>query len=464
MPLREELHARLAPHGQQHVLRFWGALSPAEQQRLASQVCALDLELIARLYRDTGDGEDWAARADEIQPPEAIRLADAARDGHTRKEAAARGEAALRAGEVGVLLVAGGQGTRLGFDHPKGMYPIGPLSGHTLYRILLEKVLATRQRYDVRVPLYVMTSPATHDETAAYLETHGWFDLPAGDVRLFCQGTMPAVDAATGKLLLTARGELATSPDGHGGLVAALVRSGALEDMRRRGLRQLSYFQVDNPLVRTCDPEFLGWHLLTGSELSTQVVVKRDPLERVGNVVQIGGRARIIEYSDLPESVARRTAPDGSLLLWAGNTAIHVLDVELLARAAEDEATLPFHRAHKAVPHLDDAGWLVEPERPNALKFERFIFDLLPAARRALAVEVNAAEVFAPVKNATGRDSPSTVQAQMIALHRSWLQQAGVEVADGVAVEIGPLAALDAEELAGRVETDTCVETGTFLG
>ena len=212
------------------------------------------------------------------------------------------GAEALAAGKVAALLVAGGQGTRLGFDHPKGLYRIGPVSQASLFQILMEKMLAAGRRYGVSIPLYLMTSPATHAETLEYLAANGRFGLPEQDLHVFCQGTMPAVDAESGRLLLESPGSLALSPDGHGGMLAALARSGGLDDLAARGIEQLFYFQVDNPLAPVCDAAFLGYHLLAGSELSTLVVAKEFPTERVGNVASVDGRLRIIEYSDLPRS------------------------------------------------------------------------------------------------------------------------------------------------------------------
>jgi UDP-N-acetylglucosamine/UDP-N-acetylgalactosamine diphosphorylase len=248
-------------------------------------------------------------------------------------------------------------------------------------------------------------------------------------------------------------------------MLAALVRSGALADIQRRGIKHLFYFQVDNPLAEVCDPAFLGYHILAKSEMSTLAVAKREPLERVGNVVQIDGRTRIIEYSDLPDDVAKKHNADGSLMLWAGNTAIHVLDVAFLQRVQGREEALPFHTARKKVGHIDEQGKQVEPAEPNAFKFERFIFDLLPAAQRAIVVEADAAQSFAPVKNAPGdkRDSPDTAQAMIVALHRSWLDAAGAKVARNVAVEISPLFALDAAEVRTKIKSGMVIDKATYL-
>lgn len=262
-----------------------------------------------------------------------------------------RGRQALAAGQVGVILVAGGQGTRLGFDHPKGMFRIGPVSGRTLFQIHVEKLLATVGRFGVRIPLYLMTSPATHDETVKYLNANDRFGLPVEDLHVFCQGTMPAVDAATGRVLLEAVDRLALSPNGHGGMLAAFATSGAMADAQRRGISQLFYFQVDNPLVEIAGPEYIGYHVLSDSEMTTQVIAKRDPLEKVGNVVSADGRSLVIEYSDLPDDIARLTNADGSLKIWAGSIAVHVFDLAFLRRMAgqldSQSGEFPFHIANK---------------------------------------------------------------------------------------------------------------------
>lgn len=463
--LRQDLRALLAPFGQEHVLAHWDRLTADERTRLAAQIRQLDLGELRSLHDNPAVGEDLHALATRAESPPAVRLAergDATRASQARK----RGEQLLAAGKLGVVLVAGGQGTRLGFDKPKGMFPIGPVSGQTLFDILVGKVVALSARYGVRVPLYLMTSPATHAETLADFAAHDNFGLPAEDLHIFCQGVMPAVDLDSGKLLSAEAGELAVSPDGHGGMLAAMRRAGLLDDIQRRGLEHLFYLQVDNPLAPIGAAELVGHHLLAESQMTTLAVAKQHPLERVGNVAAIDGQVRIIEYSDLPDEVAQRRASDGSLRLWAGNTAIHLFDVAFLAEMAAADHALPFHIAKKKVPYVTADGRRVEPDQPNAVKFERFIFDLLPNATRALVIEALAAEVFAPVKNATGepRDTPETVQAQMIALHTAWLALAGVEVAAGTPVEISPRLALDADELSRKLMTREPIRAPRYLG
>lgn len=459
--MKDELLHSLARHGQEHVLVHWDKLNPAAQRELAAEIRGIDLEQLNQLYHSVASHQDWAALAKRAESPPAFRLA-----GHNAQfspeEARQRGEATLARAEVGVVIVAGGQGTRLGFDHPKGMYPIGPVSEASLFQILIEQIVARARHYGVSIPLYLMTSDATHEETVAFLADNRNFGLPERDLHIFRQGTMPAVDARTGNILLAAPGHLSLSPDGHGGMLAALVRSGSLADAKRRGLRYLFYSQVDNPLAPICDPLFVGYHILAGSELSTLVVAKRTSREKVGNVVSIDGKLAIIEYSDLnhlPDEIVEKKTDQGEPVFWAGNTAIHVFNTEFLERMAHTAGSLPFHIARKAVAHIDEHGRRVEPKQPNAIKFERFIFDLLPHAEHGIVVEVDEERTFAPVKNAPGEksQSPEIVRQQMVNLHREWLEQAGCRVEGDAPVEISPLFALDANELARKLPPGTVV-------
>ncbi|MDZ4689135.1 MAG: UTP--glucose-1-phosphate uridylyltransferase, partial [Planctomycetaceae bacterium] len=333
---------------------------------------------------------------------------------------------------------------------PKGMFPIGPISGKSLFQLFCEQLIARQRRYGVRIPYAVMTSDATHAATVAYFQSHGFFGLDADDVWFFCQANMPAVDANTGVALLAGPGRLAVSPDGHGGILAAMSKSGVLKKLADRGIETLYYHQVDNPTTPVCDPAFIGWHLVNEADVSTKVVAKVSGEERMGVAVSVEGTTRIIEYSDFPPEVAALTDAAGQLRFWAGNTAMHVFDRAFLERAAVDEKALPFHIARKAVPYWTPSQGDVMPSKPNAIKFERFIFDVLPWAQRALIVEGDRADEFNPVKNRDGSDSPLTAKAALQALHRRWVRQAGGAIADDVPIEISPLAALAADDLQQR--------------
>ncbi len=448
-----ELFARLKAFNQDHLLTCWDKLTPDQQTEYISQLSAINLQEITSLVElarlKTSKPVDEA-----IQPLLVTPLIATARERE-------RGEEALRCGEVAALIVAGGQGSRLGFDKPKGMFGVGPISGCSLFQIHAEKLLALSRRYGKPIPFLVMTSPATDAATRDYFHEQRYFGLHPSDVIFFRQGTMPAVSSQSGKLLLEERGRLFLSPNGHGGTLTAVVESGVLAEVKNRGVKQIYYFQVDNPLLRICDPAFLGRHILLESEVSSKVIFKERPEEKVGVFAMINDRCGMIEYSDMSNDLASEREPSGVLRFRAGNPAIHLFTVELLQRITSTGG-LAYHIAHKAVPNFDpQTGLMVDPgSKPNAYKFERFIFDALPLAERWMAMETDRSE-FAPLKNATGADSPETVRAAQIALYTSWFEQAGCST-QGFPVEVSPLFALDAEELQRNIPPDFAI-TGPLL-
>jgi UDP-N-acetylglucosamine/UDP-N-acetylgalactosamine diphosphorylase len=449
-----ELLSRLRAHGQTHLLLGWDEMKPAERAALIEQLEAIDF---AELLALAGKGQEAAAPSvDDIAP---LPVESPGADPADR----ARGEEALRRGEIAALVVAGGQGSRLGFEKPKGMYAVGPVSGATLFQIHSEKILALSRRYGRPIPLLVMTSDATDGETRAFFEENRYFGLAPRSVIFFRQGAMPALCERSHRLLLESRGRLFLSPNGHGGTLTALAERGILDRLHDSGVKHVFYFQVDNPLVRICDPVFVGRHIARRSEASSKVVFKDAPEERVGVFAVVKGRCGMIEYSDLSRELAHARESDGTLRFRAGNPAIHLFSVEFLARVT-GSGGLPYHVARKAAPYFDpETGAVVDPgTEPNALKFERFIFDALPLAERWLAVETRREEEFSPLKNATGADSPETVYRAQIALHARWLEHAGIATG-GHPVEVSPLFALDAEELKSRLPGDFAVRGPTHL-
>ncbi|MDG2148509.1 MAG: UDPGP type 1 family protein [Planctomycetota bacterium] len=438
--LRETLEA----HGQAHVLRFAEELDEEQSSQLASQLESLDFARLSALIKTALKGPDDATSedvgADSLQPP---RVLDWGIDEDRDTLARQAGAELLSAGKVGAFLVAGGQGTRLGYDGPKGRFPVGPLTNRTLFAFHAQRVLATSRRYGAKLPFYIMTSRVNHEDTRNAFEEAHWFGLDPAQVFFLQQGMLPAI-TSDGKLLLSTRSSLSLSPDGHGGCFRALRESGALEDMESRGLEQLFYFQVDNPLAQVLDPLFVGHHAMERAEMSTKVVDKTDPAEKVGVLALREGKTCLLEYSDLPDQLAEARDADGRLRFRAGNIAIHMLTVDFLRQiATRDE--LPVHRASKKVPCLDEKGDRVVPDEPNAVKMEMFVFDALPLAQRSVTQVVLREDEFSPVKNAEGSDSPATCTAALSEQAKRWMASAGLAVPDGVA-EIGPLFALDQEE------------------
>lgn len=450
--------AALRRVGQDALADALGRLDPPQAATLMAELEGVDLGLIERLVRELVlvDHPPLTGEVTPADPADFVRIPSTARELEAERAARAAGEDMLARGSVAAVLLAGGQGSRLGFDGPKGDYPFAPITGRTLFWHHCATIAALRERHRAPLPLYILTSPANDDETRAIFAANGNFGLAEGSVHFVVQGTLPAVDATTGALLREAPDRLALSPDGHGGLLMALRTSGALDEMAAAGIETLFTYQVDNPLVRTCRPEFLGHHSLAGAQMSSVVVRKLSAQERMGVIAHVDDRPGVVEYSDLPDELAQARDDAGELVYWAGSIAVHCIERTFAERLTGDGVRLPYHRALKRVPHIDDAGNAVEPEAPNAVKFETFLFDALAYAERTIAVEAERAVEFAPVKNASGADSPDTARRALNRLYAGWIEAAGVGVprdADGepVDLEIDPRLALDADELAAAL-------------
>ena len=446
----ERLRGAFGEAGQAHLFDDWAGLSPGQRALLLEELEELDLALVARLAGLVREGSSEGVASGAIEPPQVFpRERDDALEARAR-QAVQAGEALLLAGKVGYVLVAGGQASRLGFDGPKGMLAIGPLSGWSLFEIHARRLLAARRKYGVATPWYVMTSRANDASTRAFFEEQRWFGHPREDVFFFPQAMVPAMDER-GCILRSARERLFLAPNGHGGVLAALADSGALADARRRGVDELSYFQVDNPLARPADPLFLGLHALERAGMSSKVVEKRDAAEKVGVLARVGGRMACIEYSDLAPELREARDEHGRLVFRAGNIAIHLLRREFVEELTHGGLSLPWHLARKSMTVYED-GALVQRQ---GVKFETFVFDALQRSPRSVVLEVDRREEFSPVKNRSGADSPESARADLCRLHASWVRAAGLALPepgpDGVhPVEVDPLVAGDLEEFLRR--------------
>jgi len=455
----EEARERLRAHGQEHVLAHWDRLEDPARKGLLDQIAGLDFESV-EIMRDLLATRSAKKEARDIEPGDVLPVT-ALQD----PEAIAEGERVLRAGEAGVILVAGGQGSRLGFDGPKGCYPLAPVSQASLFAIHAHKIVALERAFDTEIPFYIMTSPANDADTRCFFEEHEYFGLRPERVHLFEQGTCPAL-WGDGRMVLSRPDRIFMSPDGHGGTIAALEASGMFDDMRARSVRVLFYFQVDNPLVEIADPAFLGLHCLREADVSVKVCAKREPEEGLGVVATSDGRSCVVEYTELTCRQKTERREDGDLRFLYGSVAIHVFSRALLEREAR--TPLPFHLAHKKVAYCDEEGRRIEPESENAYKFERFIFDVLPHAGRVLNVAFRREDEFSPVKRADGPDSPETSRRDISRKFAGWLEACGVAVPKDAAghpaarIEIDPRTARNAAELRSRLPRGFTL-TGDFL-
>ena len=348
-----------------------------------------------------------------------------------------RGEELIRTGKTAAFMVAGGQGTRLGYDGPKGTLPVSPIKNKPLFQLFAEQIRGVSEKYETVIPWYIMCSPLNLEATISHFEENSYYGLAKEDIKFFAQGVMPATDFE-GNLLLASEDSLALSPNGHGGSLKALIDSGSIKDMADREIQHVSYFQVDNPLVSTINPLFIGLHDLQKSDMSSRSLTKTGPFEKLGNFVSIGDRISIIEYSDLPEEKALEKDESGQIKYRAGSPAIHILRRDFIEQFASGEIKLPYHRAEKKVAHVDENGQLVTPDQPNAVKFETFVFDALPFAKNPLILEADRGEEFSPVKNMTGVDSLESSRADQIQKAKNWLLKAGHKYREDSIVEICP--------------------------
>ncbi len=434
---RDTLVARFEDAGQGHVFAFLGDLSESESESLLRQAQAIDLEQVAALAALAAETRPALA---EIAPPgdELLRRQGADADGtgadERREWARERGVAMIESGRVAVMVAAGGQGTRLGTREPKAMFPIGPRTGRSLLAWHAAKVVHWSRRIGQPIPFIVMLSDATAAATRTFLEDYQYFGLGRENVHTPVQGSLPPLDD-DGRLLMASRHAIALSPNGHGGTFSALADGGLADALSDEGITTISYVQIDNPLIHPLDPVFLGAHDLAQSRLSSKSVAKRTPAEKVGVFARVAGKPSVVEYSELTDEQAGQVDDAGDLLFGQGSIAAHCIELGFASEMAE--RGLPVHRARKKVPHVGADGEPVNPEAPNATKFETFLFDAIPLAEQSLFFETLREEEFSPIKNATGSDSPSTAAADVQSLFRGWFERAGLAAPDG-AIEIDP--------------------------
>jgi UDP-N-acetylglucosamine/UDP-N-acetylgalactosamine diphosphorylase len=430
--------------------------SPVSEERVEQDLEGMDSGFFKRLIK----GDFLYHPPSGTMEPEVVIPAAFARSGEAllyKKE----GEKLLKAGKVAALVVAGGQGSRLGVDGPKGTVGVTPVKRKSLFQVFAEKILALEKRLVCTIPFFIMTSRENHKETEEFFQANAFLGLDHSQVHFFVQGMLPSI-TPDGSFILSEEGGISMNPDGHGGTFRALKTSGCLKMMKNLGIEEIFYFQVDNPLVKICDPFFLGIHRLNGADMSSKVVRKVDFEEKVGVLAKIDGKTHLVEYSDMGDSMRYAAASDGSMLHWAGNIAVHAMKRDFIEKLTSGDMMLPFHRARKSIMSKGPDGRVIEIE---GIKFESFLFDALPLAEKTMTLEVKREEEFAPVKNRTGNDSLESSIRMQNNLYRSWLENSGIEVKLGINLEISPFLAQDEAELKekssklpGIIDQDTFLE------
>ncbi len=451
------LRQLVAQHGQQHIYTFYEQLTPIQKQQLDEQVAGVDWALVSSLVETVVKHPQSHALPADVQPaPFFPHQPKTSHDAQLYQQARLRGEDLLKKGRVAAFVVAGGQGSRLGWDGPKGTFPATPIKQKPLFQCFAEYLLALQAKYGPAIPFYIMTSPANHKATTEFFAHHRNFGLKPDQLMFFPQDMLPAV-GMDGRALLESPHSLALSPNGHGGSLLALKKSGALTDMAHRGIEHISYFQVDNPIVRCVDPLFIGLHDLQGSQMSSKMLPKAFGKEKLGNFCIVNGKMTIIEYSDLPDELAEQRNSDGSLRFLAGSVALHAIRRDFIESLNAHGFALPYHRADKKVPCIDLAtGKAIKPEKTNGIKMETFVFDALPLADKTIVYEADRVDEFAPIKQPDGIDSIVSSKAITTQRNAQWLEAAGINIPkkpDGTPdciIEIAASFAINAQDVAAK--------------
>ena len=391
---------KLKKYNQNHLLKFESELSEKEKQELFKQIESLDFSYLNELNKSEIKQEH-----SQITPIEALTIPEI----EERKcEFKTAGLKALKNYEVGAIILAGGMGTRLGSDNPKGMYNIGKTKDVFIFQRLIENLIDVVKLTETYVPLFIMTSEKNDSITRKFLEEKNYFGYNKDFIRFFVQDMAPCVDL-NGKILLESKNRIATSPNGNGGWFTSLLNNKEAKQMLDDyNIKWLNIFNVDNVLQKMADPVFVGATISSGYEMGSKVIRKVDAYEKVGVMCNKNGHPSVVEYIDLPEHMALLTNEKGERVYDFGAFMNYLFSVEMLMRIKDDK--LPIHVVTKKVEHIDENGNLIKPETPNAHKFEMLCVDMVEHSRSCLVFECIREKEFAPIKNKTGVDSVESAQ------------------------------------------------------
>lgn len=460
---------------QEHLIQFWDELDENEQHMLLEDLRSLDFAAMNQLYSNAMDSlsTDVAKLDNKMQVIPSTQFESKLRATNAQIDSYFRvGLKEIALGKVAVVLMAGGQGTRLGVTYPKGMYSVGLLSEKTLFQLQAERIQKVEQLAADAFPSekrrhvtwYIMTSGPTEAATKSFLLDHNYFGLRKENIVIFEQGLLPSFDFQ-GKIILDEKHRLSMSPDGNGGIYKALAKNGILEDMDKRGVEFVHCHSVDNILVKVADPLFIGYCVEKGADCGAKVVQKASPTEAVGVVCLVEGKFQVVEYSEITSATAnRRNDADGALTFDAANICNHYFTREFLHRIAKDfETDLKLHVAKKKIAYVNENGDRIVPKDVTGVKVEKFVFDVFMYSDQFVTWQVPREEDFSPVKNSddAGRDCPATARRDLYRLHRTLLQAAGGKVdplageTAELSVEISPLVSYGGEGLEALVRGRT---------
>ena len=401
-----EAMEKLKKYGQEHVLKYYAELPEEQRNTLIEQIDRTDFTVIGQAAETGKRGTIAPIKA--MTKPEI----DMGRERFERI-----GMEAVKAGKLGAVLLAGGMGTRLGSDAPKGMYDIGISKPVYIFQRLIENLMKVVEKAGNYIQLFVMTSEKNHDATVGFFKEHDYFGYDKDYIAFFKQDMAPAADF-DGKVYMEAKDSIATSPNGNGGWFLSMKKSGLLELVEKRGIEWLNVFAVDNVLQSIADPVFAGAVLEGGYSVGSKVIRKVNPQEKVGVMCTEDGRPSIVEYIELTEDMLTQRDENGEYAYNFGVILNYLFKVDKLVNLLERK--LPYHKSAKKIPYINEAGELVKPEEPNGYKYEQFILDMIQMLDSCLPFEVVRGKEFAPIKNKTGVDSVESA--------RELLRKNGIEL------------------------------------
>ncbi|MBR3421191.1 MAG: UDPGP type 1 family protein [Ruminococcus sp.] len=391
----EEAKKLLAEYGQEHILRYYGELSAEEQSSLLAQIEKIDFSILGAL-----DSEHNAAlQRGKIEPIEAVTMADIAKNSGEYREL---GLEAIKAGKVAAVLLAGGQGTRLGFDKPKGMYNVGVTRELYIFECLINNMMKVVRETGEWIHLCVMTSEKNNDDTVGFFREKDFFGYNSDYVHFFVQDMAPSVDFS-GRIYMESRSRISSSPNGNGGWFSSLVRSGLLAELKANGVEWLNVFGVDNVLAKIADPLFIGAIIKSGAQSGSKVVAKSAPEERVGVMCLEDGKPSIVEYYEMTDEMLTQRTADGGLAYKYGVILNYLFSIAKLEDI--NKTKMPIHTVDKKIPYMDENGGFISPDEPNGHKFEALILDMINMHDSCIPYEVERDREFAPIKNPDGVDS-----------------------------------------------------------
>ena len=396
----ESITKKLSEYGQEHVLRYFDELSESQKADLLSQIENTDMSILSAV-----GAPDALNAKGKISPLKCMELSEieAGKETYTKT-----GLDAIKAGKVGAVLLAGGMGTRLGSDNPKGMYNVGLTRELYIFECLINNLMDVVRTAGAYIHLFVMTSEKNHEATTSFLKEKNYFGYPEEYIHFFKQEMAPATDY-NGKIYLEEKGRMATSPNGNGGWFISLMRAGLLDKAKSFGIEWFNIFAVDNVLQRICDPVFIGATIEKKCVVGAKVVKKSAPDEKVGVMCLEDGRPSIVEYYELTDELMNAKDEKGDPAYNFGVILNYLFDVAELERIVKEE--LPLHIVKKKIPYIDENGELVKPEEPNGYKFENLVLDMIHQMASCLPFEVVREKEFAPIKNKTGVDSVESARA-----------------------------------------------------